>query len=127
MFPSLSDMYVHVCDTGGKDYEGRLFSMILDSSFPEPFVCVVITIKQDNMVETAETFNVTVTTSAEFANISERTAVIIIAGESGVCVCIIVYVFVHVHAYLRASQQACECVCTCMSHSLLFIAVYIKR
>ena len=101
-------IHVHVCDTGGKDYEGRLFSMILDSSFSEPFAYVVITIKQDNMVETAETFNVTVTTSAEFAKISVRTAVVIIAGESGVY--IIVYVFVHMPVCESASMRMCVCV-----------------
>ena len=67
--------------TGGEDYDGGIFSIILESSSSLTFECAVITISPDDLIENAERFSVTVTTSADFATVSEGVADVVIAEE----------------------------------------------
>ena len=45
--------------------------------------CVAFTIVSDDIIENAESFNVSLTTEAEFATLLNTTAVVNIAGELG--------------------------------------------
>ena len=67
--------------TGGEDYDGGIFSIVLESSSSFPFECAVITISSDLLIENAERFNVIVTTSADFATVSDGQGVVVITGE----------------------------------------------
>ena len=68
--------------TGGEDYDGGIFSIVLESSSSFAFECAVITISPDDLIENAERFKVTVTTSAaDFATVSAGVADVVIAEE----------------------------------------------
>ena len=67
--------------TGGEDYDGGIFSIVLESSSSFAFECAVITISPDDLIENAERFKVTVNTSADFATVSAGVADVVIAEE----------------------------------------------
>ena len=92
--------FLSLNSTGGSDYM-RLNDVLTDELFVgETRKCVAFTIISDDVIEDAESFNVSLTTDAEFASLLNTVAVVNIAGELGECVwCVCVC--------------ECECVCVC--------------
>ena len=75
--------FLSLNSTGGFDYM-RLNDVLTDELlFGETRKCVPFTIISDGVIEDAESFNVSLTTDAEFASLLNTVAVVNIAGELG--------------------------------------------